>query len=312
MEQAGTRRQAPDATASGVSPCDHEEADGSGAARIEVTACAKVNLTLEVLGKRQDGFHEIRSVMQRITLADTLTVEPAATLTLTCSDRSLEGPDNLVWRAATLLRHESGISEGATLHLEKRIPIAAGLGGGSADAAAALTALARLWRIELSHAAMIEFAAQLGSDVPFFLASSPTCLVEGRGERLTELAPLPATSLVLLKPSCGISAGSVYARYPRERWSDGRRTDAWLSSARSAGTVPTPFNDLEPVALAVEPRASVARDALARAGGAPVMSGSGSTYFSLFPSEQAARETHARASAEPSAGVAYIERFVTL
>src|SRR5688500_15047283 len=137
--------------------------------RLTLTAHAKVNLTLEVLGKRADGFHDIRSVMQRISLADTLTVERAEGLTLTCSDPGLEGPENLVWRAAELLRTECGVAEGAALRLEKRIPVAAGLGGGSSDAAAALRGLNELWRLRLSGERLWELGARLGSDVPFFL-----------------------------------------------------------------------------------------------------------------------------------------------
>src|SRR5687768_1385067 len=148
--------------------------------RLVLTAHAKINLTLEVLGKRADGFHEIRSVMQRITLADTLTIRRAEELILACSDPELEGPENLVWRAAELLRGEYGVSAGASLALEKRIPVAAGLGGGSSDAAAALRGLNELWKLGLNGERLRDLGARLGSDVPFFLLESGSALAEGR------------------------------------------------------------------------------------------------------------------------------------
>lgn len=281
----------------------------------ERQAFAKVNLTLEVLGRRDDGFHEVRTVMQRITLSDTLRVTAADALSLRCSDPSLEGPQNLVWRAAELLQQECGVRRGATLWLRKRVPVAAGLGGGSADAAAALDALNALWRLGLPRTALAELGARLGSDVPFFLAGSPLCLAAGRGERLTELGLLPATWLVLVKPPVGISAGAVYQAFPRERWSDGERTRAWLEHAFRNRDVPPPFNDLEAAALTVEPRAAAARDVLRAAGAvAPVMSGSGSTYFWLADEEQAARVLYERSAAAAAAmgGEVFLERFVTL
>lgn len=260
-----------------------------------VEAPAKVNLTLEVVRRRPDGYHDICSVMQAISLADRLTVEPSDNLVLWCNAPALDGPDNLVWRAARLLQQESGTRRGASLYLQKRIPVVAGLGGGSSDAAAAFLALNQLWALGLTRAHLRELGARLGSDVAFFLGESGCALAEGRGERLTPLSPLPPRWLVLVKPPAGISAGAVYARFPPERSSDGSRTRAWIARASAEGSVPPPFDDLEAVALEVAPAAAQARDALLAAGAPyPVMSGSGSTYYALFEREADARDVYTR------------------
>lgn len=280
---------------------------------LTLTAHAKINLTLEVLGRRGDGFHEIRSVMQRISLADTLHIRPARELSLTCSEPALEGPDNLVWRAATLLRETCAATAGAALRLDKRVPVAAGLGGGSSDCAAALIGLNELWQLRLSIERLRDLGARLGSDVPFFLLETGCALAEGRGERLTALAPLPERWLVLAKPVVGISAGAVYGALTESAWSDGRRTTVWLDDARQNGTVPAPFNALELAALAVEPSAVRARDALIQAGAdAPVMSGSGSTYFALCHTEAGADRLLQGMAGGEWEGRSWRGRFVTL
>lgn len=261
---------------------------------LEAIAPAKINLTLEVLGKRPDGYHAIRSVMQTITLADRLTVTPAPDLTLRCDRPDLETPDNLVWRAAMVLSEESGCTLGAAMRLHKQIPVAAGLGGGSADAAATLLALDRLWGLRTPPERLADMAAQIGSDVPFFLVATGCALIEGRGERVTPLPPLPPQWVVLVTPPVGISAGAVYRVFPPAAWQDGTRTAAWLAAA-GHGQVPAPFNDLEAVAVQVAPACIVAREALLAAG-APyaLMSGSGSTFFCLFQQEEAAQAVYSR------------------
>ena len=156
---------------------------------IQVTARAKINLCLEVLGRREDGYHEIATVLQAIALADDLVVRPSAGIVLETNDPDLDMDDNLVLRAARLLRDRTGVERGAHIVLVKRIPVAAGLGGGSADAAAALVGLAKLWELDLKDGSLAALAERLGSDVPFFLHGSGTALASGRGERVE---PLPA------------------------------------------------------------------------------------------------------------------------
>ena len=162
-------------------------------------AYAKVNLTLEVVGRRDDGYHEIRSILQTIDLADHLQLSLADGLHLECASPELEGSSNLVFRAARLLQDATGHDEGAFIHLTKRIPVAMGLGGGSSDAAAALRGLNRLWGLGLSMEELRELGAEVGSDVPFFI-SGGTALVSGRGEAVYPLVPAPPLYLVLLVP----------------------------------------------------------------------------------------------------------------
>ena len=163
---------------------------------ITLDAHAKLNLTLEVLGRRDDGYHEVASIMQTLELADTLTIEPANSLSLTCSVLGLDGPGNLALRAAELLSSETGVREGARIHIEKRIPVAAGLGGGSADAAAALVGLNRLWQLELPDDELRKLGAKLGSDVPFLIEGG-TAIALGRGERVRHL-PTPALPWIVV------------------------------------------------------------------------------------------------------------------
>ncbi len=163
---------------------------------ITLDAHAKLNLTLEVLGRRDDGYHEVASIMQTLELADTLTLESADSLSLTCSVPGLDGPGNLALRAAELLSSETGVREGARIHVEKRIPVAAGLGGGSADAAATLVGLNRLWQLQLSDDELRKIGAKLGSDVPFLIRGG-TAIALGRGERVRHL-PTPALPWIVV------------------------------------------------------------------------------------------------------------------
>jgi len=156
-------------------------------------AYAKINLTLEVTGKRPDGYHELVSIMQTISVADELSLSRASDLTLDCDQPELAGEDNLVLRAARLL------GAGGHFELRKRIPVAAGLGGGSSDAALALRLLDTVHHLHLTPEQLLDAAAKLGSDVPFFLHGG-TALIEGRGERVRPLADLPQHWLVLVNP----------------------------------------------------------------------------------------------------------------
>lgn len=163
---------------------------------IRLRAPAKLNLYLRVVGKRPDGYHELETVFERIDLADELTFEPEPHgLRLTCDDPALPCDEtNLVLQAARLLQRASGVRRSAHFHLTKRIPIAAGLGGGSSDAAATLRGLNTLWQLGWDRARLMELAAQVGSDAPFFLLDSPWAIGRGRGE---VLEPVPAAASLL-------------------------------------------------------------------------------------------------------------------
>ena len=189
-----------------------------------IQAPAKLNLFFEVLAKRNDGYHEIETLMCPIDLYDTLHFQedPNGQLELRCrrvfgvdgpSGRGLdevsEGPDNLVMRAVELVRRRTGIRRGATLRLVKRIPAAAGLGGGSSDAAAALVAANEGWQLGRSREELIEWATELGSDVPFFLVAAPA-VCRGRGERITPVAGLGMLHFVVVRPPEGLATAAVY------------------------------------------------------------------------------------------------------
>src|SRR5260370_22010199 len=177
-----------------------------------VWAPAKVNLYLEVLAKRPDGYHEIATLMVAVSLYDTLEFkeEIAGTIRLECDHPDLgTGPDNLVWRAAQLLRERTGCPRGARIRLTKRIPLAAGLAGGSTDAAATLAGLNRLWRLGLSPTDLAQLGAALGSDGAFFFAT-PAARCTGRGEQVTPVSLGKLQWCVLICPPVGIATTGVY------------------------------------------------------------------------------------------------------
>ncbi len=259
---------------------------------VVVWAPAKVNLFLEVLGKRADGYHEIATLMVAIHLYDTLVFrdEPAGILHLECYRRDLAtGPDNLVLRAAELLRQRTGCTRGCRVRLVKRIPMAAGLAGGSSDAAATLLGLNRLWELGLKRAELAQLAAELGSDVPFFF-HTPAAWCTGRGEIVE---PAPAGSmldLVLLKPGFGLATADVYRHVqvpaaPRS----GEAIRAALASGKPEEIGPLLFNRLQEAAHAVDRRVQAYDERLAALRPAGhLLSGSGSTLFALCHSPTAA------------------------
>ena len=254
-----------------------------------VRAYAKINLDLRVLGTRPDGFHELRTVFQSISLHDTVTCTPReGPFSIECSvagvplDRS-----NVVWRAAEALwraLRRSGSPYGIGVRLDKRIPLQAGLGGGSADAAAALVGLARTWRIPVRPAQLTDVAASVGADVPFFLAGG-TALGLGRGDEVYPLADLPRHWIVLLVPGFGVSTSEAYG------WYDAERDLTRGPIVREPQHVPGPWpsrsaqmiNDLEVPIARHHPEVDQMKAALRRTGAvAAAMSGSGSAVFGLF------------------------------
>ncbi len=176
---------------------------------MKIKANAKVNLSLDVTGKRADGYHTLCSVFQSVSLGDYLTVELSDSVTVTCSDTDLNGEDNLCFKSAQLFFEKTGIKRGADIYIEKHIPKAGGLGGGSADAAASLFALNELCGRPLKTEELLEMALQLGADVPFCLLGG-TKLCEGIGEIMTDLSPLPDCWLVIAKKGQKSSTGDMY------------------------------------------------------------------------------------------------------
>ncbi len=260
-------------------------------------AYAKVNLSLEVLGKRPDGFHELASVMQTVGLYDTLYITPAPDLQFDCDQPDLVTEDNLVWRAALRLLEvcPDDQKRGADIYLQKGVPIAAGLGGGSSDAATALRALNTIWNLHLGQEELLELAAELGSDVPFFLGGG-TVLAEGRGERLTPLPSLRPAWLVLLYPQLDLPANKtaeLYRMLSRNDYTNGGVTRA-LVNAIKRGEQPAQslfFNSFERVIYDRFPQMDHFRQAMVDAGADHVrVSGSGPTLYTLFHDEGDARD----------------------
>ena len=245
---------------------------------MELLAPAKVNLGLSVLGRRPDGYHELHTLFAALTVGDRLWVEPAPQkVALEVRGAALSGgPDNLVYRAAVAYLEAAGWPGGVRVVLEKRLPLAAGLGGGSSDAAAALRALAQLYPASLDLKAL---ALRLGADVPFFLGPP---LAEGRGvgERLRPLAPL-AASLVLFNPGIPIAAAEAYRNLRLEEWG-GELDVAAILAALRAGEEPPYWNSFEPSVFRLSPALKELKQALLQVGLRGVlMSGSGSTLFGL-------------------------------
>lgn len=267
-----------------------------------VEARAKINYSLGVVGVRPDGYHELDMLMGRISLCDRLSFEPADALELTV-DGVAVGPDddNLVLRAARALNDALGLRMGARMSLEKHIPSRAGLGGGSADCAAALVALDRLWGLQLSVEALAAIGLKLGADVPYCLREG-FCRVRGIGEDVEELGQGPRLPLVLITPGGGLSTPAVF-----RAWNETARRqpldNAALARALRSGELEQAqklsANDLEEPALRLMPEIAEAMRALKAQGAAYVrMSGSGSTAFGLFQSKQQADQA---ASAIPGA-----------
>ena len=258
---------------------------GSGGPRILIDAPAKLNLGLEVIGRREDGFHEIATVFVAVDLYDRVTLSPADGLELSCDDDALAGEDNLALRALRLLRDEADYPGGASLQLCKRIPAAAGLGGASSDAAAALLGGRELWVLDVSESRLHDLAARLGSDVPFFMRGG-CALGRGRGDRLERLQLPGPLCFVLVVPEVVIRAktASLYARLSAEDFSDGLRIAAQAARLRS-GLAPDATllgNAFARALYAVAPELAALPDIMREAGAESVaISGAGPAHYAL-------------------------------
>jgi 4-diphosphocytidyl-2-C-methyl-D-erythritol kinase len=282
-------------------------------AELLVSAPAKINLHLEVLGLRPDGFHELAMVMQTLDLADTLRLRPTAdgAISLRCDHADLPTDGrNLIVRAAELLRARVGLPElGAAISLEKRIPIGAGLAGGSSNGAAALVGLNALWGCGFSADQLLAMAAELGSDMPFCVGGG-TQLCFGRGEVLEPagLAGAPDLGVLLIKhPDASVSTPWAYGRCRELRGdfylsaeADFEQRRQALSALRGEAPLPPLRNDLQPV---VEPEVASVREGLALLRRAPqplavAMSGSGPSLFALFADQAGAEAARQALAAE--------------
>ena len=263
---------------------------------IRIKAPAKVNLFLKVLGKRPDGFHELDTLFEALDFMDELVIqEEPSRIRLICNVSTLpRGPRNLVVQAAQLLKDKYSVSQGALIHLRKNIPVAAGLGGGSSDAAATLLGLNRFWKLRLPKKRLLKLAEELGSDVPFFILKSPYALARGRGEKLKALKVRSKLWHVLVTPRLKVLAKDVY-RALRLRSLTPPRTGARmlatsLQKRNFSNFSSLPYNTLEQVLLERYPVIQRLKDDLIRGGcDVAMVSGSGPTVFGLVKSPVQAR-----------------------
>ncbi len=253
---------------------------------LSVLAPAKLNLTLEVLAKRGDGFHEIRSLIQTISLCDRLDFRLSDDITFKCDESGWLSEKSLVPEAASLLQKASGCYKGAAITVHKRIPLMSGLGGDSSDAAACLRGLNKLWGLALPPGELARLASQLGSDVAFFLLGG-TALLEGRGEVVSPLPPLPHMWVVLLMPPVPLLAGKtaqLYANLEASHYTEGQITNG-LVALLSEGEEVAPaklFNVFDNVADDCFSGLSDYRKQFLRAGAGSVhLAGSGPALFTL-------------------------------
>ncbi len=265
------------------------------AGAVERQARAKVNLWLNVVGRRADGYHLLDSLAAFSDLADTLAAEPSEGLSLTLDGPGAEAfaaeTDNLVLRAARRLADRAGVAPRAALRLTKRIPVAAGLGGGSADAAAALAALTDLWRLALPVEEMFDLAAALGADVPMCLAGRAS-IVSGVGERLEPAPPLPSCAILLVNPGVALPTAEVFSARRGEFSVVRPVVRPWNDLADFVAELARRGNDLTNAATALRPTIA---DVLAflrqsRRARYAAMSGSGATCFALYETQSAAEQ----------------------
>jgi 4-diphosphocytidyl-2-C-methyl-D-erythritol kinase len=254
---------------------------------LTVLTPAKINLTLEVLGKRPDGFHEIRSLIQTIDLRDRLRLRPSRNIKFSGDNPGFVWEESLISRAIALLQEMTGCAQGATIELTKRIPLSSGLGGDSSDAAAILSGLNRLWQLGLSLKELTELAPKLGSDVSFFLYGG-TALVEGRGEIATPLPSLPHHWVVLMIPDVprmSEKTKQLYASLKPSHYTDGQITERFITALKKGGEIKPSilFNTFENVAFEQFPGLKVYKEHLLKLGAPDVhLAGSGPALFSLI------------------------------
>ncbi|MEE8618909.1 MAG: 4-(cytidine 5'-diphospho)-2-C-methyl-D-erythritol kinase [Dehalococcoidales bacterium] len=265
---------------------------------LKVPAPAKLNLTLEVLAKRPDGYHEIRSVIQTINLYDSLCFQLDQKVTFKSNAPDWTPEKSLVSKAASLLRGTTDSPKGATIEVSKRIPLTSGLGGDSSDAAATLRGLNKLWELGLSQEKLLELASQLGSDVAFFLYGG-TALVEGRGEKVTPLPPLPHRWVVLVAPDVPRQPGKtaqLYASLKVIHYTNGQITARLVAALREGREfTPSVFNTFENVAFTQFPQLKVYQEHLVKAGADNIhLAGSGPTLFTLIKDKTQAEELYSR------------------
>jgi 4-diphosphocytidyl-2-C-methyl-D-erythritol kinase len=254
---------------------------------VKLPSFAKINLHLQVVGRRKDGFHDLCTVFQTISLHDDLTISPAGEITLTCGDKHLPvGDDNLVVRAAKALRDRYDVKCGVRLHLEKRIPAPGGLGGGSSNAALTLLALRKLWDVQIDFDELHSIAASLGSDVPFFLYGG-TALGMGRGEIVDPIEDFTEEHMLVVTPGVAVATREAFKRLNARaltKQESKRKLQICRFDLESVDFRYTAFkNDFETTVFAAYPEVERVKNTLLDLGaGRAMLSGSGGSVFAIF------------------------------
>jgi 4-diphosphocytidyl-2-C-methyl-D-erythritol kinase len=266
-------------------------------------AYAKINLTLEVMGQREDGYHEIASVVQVINLGDILSFQLREHIYLAGNIPQLASPNNLVFKAARWLQDFTGSSSGAAISLEKAIPLASGLGGGSSDAALTLQVLNEIWGLHLAPENLERIAVNLGSDISFFLSGGRTALVEGRGEKVTRLPPLLKTWVILVKPPIEVAnkTKKMYASLKPSFFTQGEFTQNVVERIKRGERITPQFcyNVFDEVAFSFFPGLDEYRLRFLAAGANQVhLTGTGPTLFTLAEEKAQGEETCRRLKKE--------------
>ncbi|MGN0164802.1 MAG: 4-(cytidine 5'-diphospho)-2-C-methyl-D-erythritol kinase [Lachnospiraceae bacterium] len=283
---------------------------------IEVRAYAKINLVLDVTGERPNGYHEVRMIMQNINLYDRLTLKQIVKNEVILSAGTAPVPvgnDNLICKACNIFFEETGISSGVFINLDKRIPVAAGMAGGSADAAAALQGLNELFDTGLSIEQLCEMGVKLGADVPFCIMGG-TVLAEGIGEVLTPLSPAPDCHLLIVKPPVGISTKLVYDKLAPADMLDHPDTDAMLVAIKNGSIKDVAANlgnVLESVTIRELPFIDDIKKEMVEMGAlGALMSGSGTTVFGIFDSKPKAEAAFYKFKAGEYGKQTYLTGFI--
>jgi 4-diphosphocytidyl-2-C-methyl-D-erythritol kinase len=269
--------------------------------RIFEKAYAKVNLTLEILGKRRDGYHDLASVMQAVDLFDriTITATESDEIIVSCDDDQIPPEINLATRAAIALKAKTGVSHGANIVVEKNIPVSAGLAGGSTDAAATLRGLNKLWGLGLSFDELTKIAVEIGSDVPFLIRGG-TALVQGRGEDVTTITAAKVPRFLILTPDLNVEnatakTASVFAHVNDSMFTSGNLTHKLAARIRSGGDCPPEFffNQFGTIANELFDGWNRARDELISLGARDVMlCGAGPSMYTIPPSKELGTAWH--------------------
>ena len=260
-----------------------------------IEAPAKINLTLEVLGKRPDGYHEIRSVIQTVNFCDSLQITPDKEVRFKSNKSVWSGEQSLVAKAVKLLQAATGSTQGASIKIKKCLPLISGLGGDSSDAAAVLRGLNQLWELGLSTTKLQALAQQLGSDVSFFL-SGGTALMEGRGEKVTPLPPMPHQWVILIIPEVPRLPGKtkrVYSMLRPSHYTDGKITEKLITFLKSGGEFSSSllYNVFENVVFGSGEELTILRDHLLKIGAPNIhLAGSGPTMFTLLEDKSQAED----------------------